>query len=205
MLIPEAERTRLAQQLGAIRDERVKTAMLSVPRHLFVGQALRERAYDDSPLEIGRGQTISQPLMVATLLEAAELERSDRVLDVGAGSGYQAAVLSKLVLEVDAIEIEPELLELCRRNLDTAGIVNVRPRLANARTLTELDGRYQAVLVAAAASRVPEVFKRALAIGGRLVIPIGPPDLQILERWRRTAEGFECTQLGACRFVPLVG
>ena len=180
--------------------------MQRVPRHFFVPEGLRLAAYDDTPLPIGCGQTISQPLMVATMLEAMELEGNERVLEVGAGCGYQAALLAELAREVYTVEIVEELARMAAENLRRLGYRNV--------TLVESDGSlgyadgapYDAIVVAAAAPAIPGPLIEQLAPGGRLLIPVGGPFGQMLERIRRGLDDrIDVDRLGGCAFVPLVG
>jgi protein-L-isoaspartate(D-aspartate) O-methyltransferase len=191
-------------QLRGIRDRRVLAAMAAVPRHLFVPEGMRHMAYEDVPLPIGHGQTISQPRMVAITLQAAELHGEERVLEVGAGSGYQAALLSLLAREVYALEIIPELVDMARRNLARAGIRRVEVILADGTDGWPEGAPYEAIIVAAAAREIPEALTDQLAPGGRLLIPVGPPHLQTLVRVRRSADGLMSEDLGGCAFVPLV-
>jgi len=189
-----------------IQDERVLAAMRRVPRHLFVPESLRDRAYTDGPLPIGHGQTISQPLMVATMIEALELAGEELVLEVGAGSGYEAAVLGVLARRVVALEIIPELVELGRRNLARAGIDNVEVRLGDGGLGLQDEGPFEAIIVAAGAPRIPEPLVAQLAVGGRLVIPVDDLWGQMLTRVRRAQDGTLRTErLGGCAFVPLTG
>ena len=189
-----------------VRDERVLGAMTELPRHLFVPAALLDDAYGDWALPVAHGQTISQPYMVARMLELAELSAGQRVLEIGTGTGYQTALLAALVGGVYSIERVHDLLEEARVRLAARGITNV--------TLLEGDGTlgwqafapYDRVLVAAAAPRVPEALKRQLGERGVLVIPVGGAGIQRLEVWRRTSSGtWESKRCGECRFVPLVG
>ncbi len=175
--LAEARRAMVIEQLvhRGIRDARVLGAMGLVPRHRFVEPSLPEMAYDDRPLSIGHGQTISQPYMVARATELAEARAGDRALEVGAGSGYQAAVLARLCAQVFAVEIVPALAEQARRALAEVGAANV--------TLESFDGSggwpahapYDVIIVSAGAPRVPPLLAGELADGGRLVIPLGPP------------------------------
>ncbi len=189
-----------------IRDERVLDAMGRVPRHLFVPESKRAEAYADRPLPIGYAQTISQPLMVATMLEALELVGGEMVLEVGAGSGYQAAVLGTLARSVIALEIVPELVEQGRGNLSAAGIDNVEVRLADGGLGLVDEGPFSAIVVAAGAPVVPPPLVGQLAPGGRLVIPVDDGWGQMLTRIRRAEDGTTTTErLGGCAFVPLTG
>lgn len=189
-----------------IRDERVMEAMGHVPRHLFVPESRRAEAYADRPLPIGYGQTISQPLMVATMLEALELSGDEMVLEVGAGSGYQAAVLGALARRVVALEIVPELVEQGRRNLAAAEVANVEIRRADGGLGLVDEGPFEAIVVAAGAPGVPPPLMDQLAPGGRLVIPVDDTVAQALLRIRRAQDGETRTErLGGCAFVPLTG
>ena len=188
-----------------IADERVLRAMAEVPRELFVPPDLRRRAYDDAALPIGEGQTISQPYMVARILEEAGAHGDDRVLDVGTGSGYQAAVLARLAGEVHSIERIPELAEQARRNLEAAGVQNVEVHVGDgSRGLAE-HAPYDAIVVAAAAPELPQALYDELKPGGRLVVPVGRRHGQRLEVIVRSPEGPAVVRSVPCRFVPLVG
>jgi protein-L-isoaspartate(D-aspartate) O-methyltransferase len=183
-------------------------AIASVPREAFVDPDLADRAHEDEPLPIGEGQTISQPLVVAAMASALELEPDDRVLEVGAGSGYAAAVLGRLAAEVHAVEIREPLARRAAENIAAAGVGNVHVHLADGRLGWPEAAPYDAISVAAGAPEVPEPLVAQLAPGGRLVMPVGPsPDGQRLVRLRRSAGGVVTREdLGApVRFVPLVG
>lgn len=190
-----------------VNDRRVLAAMEAVPRHLFVPHHLAHAAHRDSPLPIGDGQTISQPLMVATMVEALELRSSDRVLDVGGGSGYQAAVIAQLAREVISIEIVPALAATARLNLHRAGVKNVRVVLGDGSLGHPPEAPYDAIAVAAAAPHVPHALEEQLAIGGRLVVPVGQPyATQRLLRVRRIEAGITGPEIiTLCAFVPLLG
>jgi len=188
-----------------IRDERVLAAMLEIPRHLFVAPEMTECAYLDQPLTIGRGQTISQPYMVAAMTEALELAGTERVLEVGAGSGYQAAVLGRLAREVIALELEPRLAEAAAERLARLGFANVRVLAGDASGGYAEMAPYDGIVVSAAARSVPQPLVDQLADGGRLLIPVGPEDGQELLRIRRTGAGVTREVLHYCRFVPLLG
>jgi protein-L-isoaspartate(D-aspartate) O-methyltransferase len=188
-----------------IADERVLRAMAEVPRELFVPPDLRRRAYDDAALPIGEGQTISQPYMVARILQEAGAHGDDRVLDVGTGSGYQAAVLARLAGEVHSIERIPELAEQARRNLEAAGVQNVEVHVGDgSRGLAE-HAPYDSIVVAAAAPELPQALYDELKPGGRLVVPVGRRHGQRLEVIVRSPEGPAVVRSVPCRFVPLVG
>jgi protein-L-isoaspartate(D-aspartate) O-methyltransferase len=188
-----------------ITDERVLAAMGKVPRELFVPPELRDRAYEDAALPIGGGQTISQPYMVARICEALALTGGERVLDVGTGSGYQAAVLAELAPEVDTIERIPELAETARRNLAAAGYERVRVHVGDGTRGLPDRSPFQAIAVAAAAPDLPRSLYDQLAPRGRLVVPVGERRVQRLEVVIRSPEGPAVVKSVPCRFVPLVG
>jgi protein-L-isoaspartate(D-aspartate) O-methyltransferase len=188
-----------------IVDPRVLAAMERVPRELFVPEDLRTRSYDDAALPIGGGQTISQPYMVARICEALGLHGSEHVLDVGTGSGYQAAVLAELAAEVDTIERLPELAELARSNLAAAGYDRVRVHVGDGSRGLPEQTPFDAIAVAAAAPEFPRTLYEELVPGGRLVVPVGKYGIQQLELIVRSPEGPAIVRSVPCRFVPLVG
>jgi protein-L-isoaspartate(D-aspartate) O-methyltransferase len=188
-----------------IVDERVLEAMAAVPRELFVPAELRERAFDDAALPIGAGQTISQPYMVARIAEELGLDGDERVLDVGTGSGYQAAVLAELADEVHTIERIPELAEQARRNLAAAGYDNVVVHVGDGSRGLPEHAPFEAIAVAAAAPSFPQALYDQLRAGGRLVVPVGGRRGQRLEVIVRSPEGPAVIRSVPCRFVPLVG
>jgi protein-L-isoaspartate(D-aspartate) O-methyltransferase len=188
-----------------IHDQRVLEAMASVPRELFVPEELRDRAYDDSALPLPAGQTISQPYMVARIAEALELRGRERVLDVGTGSGYQAAVLAELAPEVVTIERIPELAELARRNLAAAGYERVEVRLGDGTVGVRDRAPFDAIAVAAAVPELPGSLYEQLEPRGRLVVPVGSRRAQELQVVVRSPEGPAVIHSVPCRFVPLVG
>lgn len=188
-----------------IRDERVLEAFAKVPRHLFVPEHLQAMAYEDGPMPIGQGQTISQPLMVALMLEALELRGDERALDVGSGSGYQAAILSHLVREVVSVEVIPELVQMARRNLERAGIDNVEVVQGDGSMGYAPKAPYDAIVVGAGSPDVPRSLQEQLVDGGRLVIPVGGRFGQSCVRMVREGDRFRRQDMGACAFVPLVG
>jgi protein-L-isoaspartate(D-aspartate) O-methyltransferase len=188
-----------------IADERVLAAMERVPRDLFVPPDVRDRAYDDAALPIGAGQTISQPYMVALICEALALRGTERVLDVGTGSGYQAAVLAELAREVDTIERIPELAEAARANLAAAGYRNVHVHVGDGTRGLPERAPFAAIAVAAAAPDLPPSLYEQLEPRGRLVIPVGRRRVQRLELVIRSPEGPAVVKSVPCRFVPLVG
>ena len=188
-----------------VNDERVLQAMGRVPRELFVPENLRGRAYDDVALPIGGGQTISQPYMVARIVEAMALTGDEHVLDVGSGSGYQAAVLAELAAEVDTIERLPELAELARANLAAAGYERVRVHTGDGSRGLPERAPFDAIAVAAAAPARPPSLYEQLEPRGRLVVPVGKYGVQRLEVVVRSPEGPAVVRSVPCRFVPLVG
>ena len=188
-----------------IVDERVLEAMERVPRELFVPPEEGPRAYEDAALPIGSGQTISQPYMVARICEVLSLTGPERVLDVGSGSGYQAAVLAELAAEVVTIERIPELAEQARRTLAEAGYENVEVRVGDG-TLGVPDlAPFKAIAVAAAAPDIPETLYDQLEPGGRMAIPVGKRRSQDLLLVVRSPEGPAVIRSVPCRFVPLLG
>jgi protein-L-isoaspartate(D-aspartate) O-methyltransferase len=188
-----------------IDDERVLAAMGRVPRELFVDESDRARAYRDMPLRIGHGQTISQPYMVAIICQVAEVSEGDRVLDIGTGSGYQAAVLAELGAEVHTIERISELAERARAALAAAGFGAVDVHVGDGSLGLPEHAPYDAIVVAAAAPALPESLYEQLRLGGRLVVPVGDADGQCLEVVVRSPEGPAVARSVPCRFVPLVG
>ena len=191
---------------GGIRDERVLAALDEVPRHLFVPEALAGQAYRSSAIPIGGGQTISAPGMVAWMSEALALRGGERVLEIGTGSGYQAAVLSRLAGRVVSVERSPRLAASARRALDAIGVANVVVHLGDGSLGRPGDGPFDAVLVTASGPRVPEPLLGQLAPGGRLVGPFGPRGDQRLVRVRHAGGAqYRHEELARCRFVDLIG
>jgi protein-L-isoaspartate(D-aspartate) O-methyltransferase len=189
-----------------VRDERVLEAMGAVPRHVFVDPAFLDRAYGDHALPTAEGQTISQPYIVARMLELAELRSRHRVLEIGTGSGYQTALLARLCERVFSVERVPSLLRAAQRRLDALGARGVALRHGDGSLGWQEFGPYDRVLVAAAAPRVPDALRSQLGERGVLVIPVGGPTLQHLEVWRRLdAEQWQHRRHEECRFVPLLG
>ena len=195
--------TQLRQR--GIRDERVLAAMARVPRELFVPESMRELAYEDGALPIGSGQTISQPFIVAAICSLLELRGDEHVLDVGTGSGYQAAVLGELARDVTTIERVPELYEHARALLDDAGYRNIDLRLGDGSLGVPERAPFEAIAVAAAAPSVPDALYDQLVEGGRLVVPRGTRWGQELVQVVKTQDGPTERASIPCRFVPLVG
>lgn len=196
------------RQLAAreIDDHRVLRAMAAVPRELFVPVQDRARAYADGALAIGHGQTISQPWVVAAICQSLELDGSERVLEIGTGSGYSAAVLSHLAREVVSVERIPELIEPARRALAEAGVTNVELVEGDGSRGHEPGAPYDAIAVHAAAPDVPHSLLAQLADGGRLVAPIATDSSDLLTVFVRDGDGgFRKRVIGPCRFVPLIG
>ena len=188
-----------------ITDRRVLATMASIAREVFVPPHLERRAYDDGPLAIGHGQTISQPYVVALMTQAAELDRHSRVLEVGTGSGYQTAILAKLASHVWSVERIPELSEGAKQTLVTLGVTNVTYVVGDGALGFPDAAPYDAIIVAAAAPHAPAPLIEQLAANGRLVIPVGDRDLQVLTVFRKTATGTSSEPTpGTCRFVLLV-
>ena len=206
---PAAARLEMvARQLRGrdVRDERVLDAMARVPRELFVPAEMRRRAYDDAALPIGAQQTISQPYMVARICETLALRGNERVLDVGTGSGYQAAVLAELAREVHSIERLPDLADQARANLERAGYGDqVQVHLGDGTLGDPEHAPFAAIAVAAAAPRLPPSLYEQLELLGRLVIPVGSLLGQDLQLIVRSPEGPAVVATVPCRFVPLVG
>ncbi len=187
-----------------VSDERVLAAIASVPRERFVAPELQDMAYEDRPLPIGHGQTISQPRIVAMMLQELHLRGSEKALEIGTGSGYQAAVLSKLAARVVTVERVPDLAARAAQVLQELHYDNVVVHLAADRLGWPEDAPYDAIVVAAAAPRIPQSLVDQLAAGGRLVIPVGgraEQDLMVVER---RPEGLTVSRRGGCRFVPLI-
>jgi len=204
---PDAERM-VRTQIAArgVRDPRVLEAMRRVPRDRFVPAAHRADAWADRPVPIGRGQTISQPYMVALMSEALGLRGSERVLEVGTGSGYQAAVLGELAAEVFSVERIAELGERAARTLRELGSANVTVLIGDGCAGLPAHAPFDAILVAAAAPEVPVALRDQLADGGILVVPVGESAaVQVLTMVRRTGSRFALEEGTGCRFVPLIG
>jgi len=200
-------RLMVARQIAArgVLDRRTLAAMVAVPRHPFVPDALAFAAHDDAPLPVGHGQTISQPYMVALMTEALLPRRHDRVLEIGTGSGYQAAILAHLVRHVVTVERIGALAEGARRRLEALGLRNVEFHVGDG-SLGWPDGApYDGILVTAASPGVPEPLVAQLAPGGRIAVPVGDLALQELVVGVLSPDGLVTRDAGACRFVPLIG
>lgn len=202
-----ARRRMVEQQIVSrgIEDQRVIQAMLQIPRHCFVEPGLQSHAYSDGSLPIGEKQTISQPYTVAVMSAALELKGSERVLEVGTGSGYQTAILSKLAKRVYSVERISSLATRARRILDQLNLYNVNIRIGDGTMGWKEQAPFDAILVAAGGPEVPEYYLQQLEPEGKLVMPVGNRESQVLVRVTRTAEGFVKEQLMGCRFVPLIG
>ena len=189
-----------------IKDGRVLAVMSSIPRHLFVPEGLRSSAYEDRPLPIGEGQTISQPYIVAFMTELLELRGAEKVLEIGTGSGYQTAVLARLATEVFSIEILPTLSERAKEILKQIGFTNIRLKVGDGFFGWEERGPFDAILVTASAPKIPEPLWRQLREGGRLVMPIGEEgQSQRLVRVRKVAGRQAVEDITGVIFVPLTG
>ncbi len=195
----------LAELRADVSDERVLNAIAGVPREQFVPAGLRAQAYENRPLPIGEGQTISQPTIVAAMTEALQLTGAEKVLEIGAGSGYQAAVLSLLAREVVTVERLESLAESARKRLHLLDYKNVRVYQAGEHLGYPPEAPYDAIIVTAASPVVPQELVQQLALGGRMIIPVGGRDLQELLLVRRAKRGLHIEKKGACRFVPLIG
>ena len=188
-----------------VKDPLVLSAFRTVPRHLFVSEALREQAYGDYPLPIGEQQTISQPYIVAEMTQALEIGRNDRVLEIGTGSGYQAAILAQIVYRVYTIERRRSLYIQTRSLFDKLNYHNIVTKYADGTKGWQEESPFDAIVVTAGAPEVPQVLINQLAEGGRLVVPVGNQHTQELIKICRTKDKIRQTNLGGCRFVKLVG
>jgi protein-L-isoaspartate(D-aspartate) O-methyltransferase len=205
----KAQRLRMVEdQLVSrrIRDKRVLDAMRKIPRHLFVDESLRNRAYGDHPIPIGEGQTISQPYVVAWMTEALNLKTNDRVLEIGTGSGYQAAVLAEIVKEVYTIEIRERLKKNAARLLNELGYKNVETRYADGYFGWEQYAPFDAIIITASANHIPPPLIKQLKEGGRLIIPLGSTlYFQTLTLATKKGGELEVEQMGGVAFVPMIG
>jgi protein-L-isoaspartate(D-aspartate) O-methyltransferase len=204
----EARQRMVAEQIEArgVTDEHVLDAMRRLPRHLFVPENYLSAAYDDHPLPIGYGQTISQPYIVALMSEAVNVQPGQKVLEIGAGSGYQAAVLAEMGAEVYTVEIIPELAQQASDRLANLGYNNVQVQSADGYYGWEAHAPYDAILVTAAPDHLPQPLAGQLKEGGRLIVPIGPQGaVQTLWLFEKRAGELQATNLGGVSFVPLTG
>ena len=199
------EMVRSQIEARGVKDPLVLSAFRTVPRHLFVSEALREQAYGDYPLPIGEQQTISQPYIVAEMTQALEIGRNDRVLEIGTGSGYQAAILAQIVYRVYTIERRRSLYIQTRSLFDKLNYHNIVTKYADGTKGWQEESPFDAIVVTAGAPEVPQVLINQLAEGGRLVVPVGNQHTQELIKICRTKDKIQQTNLGGCRFVKLVG
>jgi len=188
-----------------ISDKRVLEAMRRVPREAFVPEDQYYAAYEDRPLSIGFGQTISQPYIVALMVQALELKGKDKVLELGAGSGYEAAILAELAREVVTVERIAELVEGAKHVLEKLGYSNVKVHLASRELGWSDEAPYGAIIVSAGAPTIPQILLNQLSFGGRLVIPVGSRWQQDLLKVTKRRKGNKVENLGGCYFVPLIG
>jgi protein-L-isoaspartate(D-aspartate) O-methyltransferase len=197
----------VATQIEArgVNDPMVLAAMLKVPRHLFVGEALQDQAYGDFPLPIGAGQTISQPYIVAEMTQALALTPDDVVLEIGTGSGYQTAILAEIAFKVYTIERNRKLFIATRKILEKLHYHNVVAKCSDGTLGWSEEAPFDAIIVTAGSPDVPEALVKQLKVGGRLVIPVGGVDSQKLLRLVKDEEGVREKNLGSCRFVKLIG
>lgn len=189
-----------------IRDERLLAAMNKVPRHEFVNQQNWNEAYADHPIPIAEQQTTSQPYMIAAMIQAAQIKPEDRVLEIGAGSGYQTALLAEMAGQVFAVERYASLAEAAQKTLERLGYRNAKIVTGDGSLGLPEAAPFNAIIVSAAAPRVPPALAEQLALGGRLLIPVGESEQQLLQLVRRHADGTTSVRtLEGCRFVPLIG
>jgi protein-L-isoaspartate(D-aspartate) O-methyltransferase len=204
-----AERSAMVERqlrLRGIRDERLLAAMFRVPRHEFVNPANWNQAYADHPIAIAEEQTTSQPYMIAAMLQAAQIQPEDRVLEIGAGSGYQTALLAELACQVFAVERHASLAETARHTLDRLGYSNARIITADGSLGFPEAAPFDAIIVSAAAPSIPPALAAQVGAGGRLVIPVGDVEQQVVQLFQRHYDGTTSVRtLEGCRFVRLIG
>ncbi len=188
-----------------VTDPLVIQAMNHVPRHRFVSEAMADSAYGDFPLPIGEGQTISQPFIIAEMTQKLELKGSERVLEIGTGSGYQAAILSRIVYKVYTIERNNTLFLQTRKLFDTLKYHNIVTRYSDGTQGWKQEGPFDAIIVTAGGNQIPQPLVDQLTMGGRLVMPVGGLHSQELLKVQKTENGIKTTNLGGCRFVKLIG
>ena len=205
---PEEQRQRMVREQlegRGISEPRVLAAFLKVPRHAFVPETLQHEAYADHPVPIGGGQTISQPYMVALMTQLIRLQGHERVLEVGTGSGYQLAILAELALEVYSVERVPELASQALHRVSDLGYLNVKMTSVNGSIGWPEHAPYDGIVVTAAAPRIPQPLLDQLADGGRLVVPVGAQDSQMLVLAEKQQQRVEVKEITRCVFVPLIG
>lgn len=199
-------RARLIKKIGSeIKDNRVLEVMSRIPRELFIPEEIRYQAYEDKPLPIGYGQTISQPYIIALMTEALDIQGNEKVLELGTGSGYQTAILAELAREVITVERVPELAEPARTVLDKLGYKNIHIHIAGESLGRKQDAPFDAIMVTAGAPRVPDDLVAQLADGGHMVIPVGTRYMQELLKITKYRDKTTQQNLGGCRFVSLIG
>ncbi len=204
----ERQRNEMADvqiQSRGITDPRVLDAMRNVPRHLFVSEALTDQAYGDFPLPIGEQQTISQPYIVAEMTQCLQINEDDRVLEIGTGSGYQAAILAQIAFRVYTVERIHSLLVKARSVFDALHYHNIVTKYADGTLGWKEESPFDAIIVTAGAPQIPASLLGQLAVGGRMVIPVGDQYIQELVKLYKDEKGIHKTNLGGCRFVKLVG
>jgi protein-L-isoaspartate(D-aspartate) O-methyltransferase len=206
MIDYQAVRAKLIEHISCeIRDRRVLEVMARLPREKFVPPELRCQAYEDKPLPIGAGQTISQPYIIALMTEALELAGREKVLELGTGSGYQTAILAELARKVISVERLPELVESAKKLLKELGYTNIEIHLAEETLGWQRGAPYDAIMVTAGAPDIPEDLLNQLVIGGRMIIPTGSRYMQELCKVTKRQDGHTVQNLGGCRFVSLIG
>ena len=204
----DAQRSRMVEEqikARGLTDERLLAAFRKVPRHLFVPRELQAEAYEDHPLPIASGQTISQPYIVALMISRLRLQGHERVLEIGSGSGYQTALLAELALEVFSVERLPELLRQVKERLDQLRYLNVHLSAGNGTLGWPKHAPYNAILVSAAAPEVPAPLVEQMAEGGRMILPIGPSSAQRLNEIENRRGSITRREIAGCVFVPLIG
>ena len=199
------EMVRKQIEARGVTDRKVLEAMSKVPRHLFISEALWDQAHGDFPLPIGENQTISQPYIVAEMTQALQLNEEDRVLEIGTGSGYQAAILAEIAFRVYTIERIHSLFRKCRKLFDDLRYYNILTKYSDGTTGWDDESPFDAIIVTAGAPKIPKFLLSQLAIGGRMVVPVGDRYSQELIKLYKDENGIHKTSLGGCRFVKLVG
>jgi len=206
LILKRQEMVELDIKGRGITDKKVLEAMSDIPRHLFVDEKVRKKAYEDHPLPIGEGQTISQPYVVALMTEALDLNSSDRVLEIGTGSGYQAAVLAEIVNHVYTIEIRKTLAEKASKRLQELGYKNIEVKYGDGYFGWKERGPFDAIIITAAVNHIPSPLIKQLREGGRLIVPLGPTVyFQTLTLVEKRNGDLKVKQMGPVRFVPMVG